>query len=143
MKVKNVAVVGLESSGTHMVQQKLAEHRELRIWGDSVPTGRGGAMHMPRVPEETDVLIIATRDQNCRQKSADKLYDRTEWPIEKSKAYLCQIAGEFNGTVVWVSYEAIIAFGQSYWNWVHKQCGVGYSAINNDAVFDGNEKYIA
>lgn len=97
-----------------------------------------------------EALVVIVRDRHCHRESVRRLgynegADPGAFTEEESKAHirsLVQLAGSLELPVVFVSYEGLMEFGQTIFDWVFDQLGVSRMEINTE-YRDGNEKYFS
>jgi len=144
--MKKIYLTGLESSGQTWIRKCLNQHPDLDVIGDSAPTGWGRykERRYDCAPLDCDAFVIVTRDQTCHRLSVDKLgYNRGcegQFTDEESKAHILNYASQASN-VLWISYEAVMCYGQDYFDWVFRQLGVTPIHIETE-YRDGNLKYI-
>jgi hypothetical protein len=143
----NLYCIGLESSGRKWVQNLISQNPAVCITGTSIPAGY--APDRAYLPIEVqDDLVVVTRDQNCRLRgvSEQKYNAGCEGRFQEYQnvgELLRWVAayGEAGKPVVWVSYEAMLTFRQSYLSWVFRQLGLPDHEAKIEAR-DGNAKYL-
>lgn len=140
-----IAVIGLESSGTHWVQSILAQHPNLEVLHFSFPTEIGDKRHYPIIRNYSpDRVIIVCRDITCHLKSVARLgynsADPDSFPDQDSIDHLRMVALIFGERCHFVSYEGLLIYKDSYIQNIFAKLGIAPFDPQVDYV-DGNKKY--
>lgn len=135
---------GLECSGNHWVWSVLGQHPDLEVTGASFPTEYGEKRCYEMPAPDVDAIIIITRDVNCQRASAaSHNYNEatTDRFSDADNAMHLLSLHALGKSVVFVSYETALVWGQWYWSSIFIQLGVEPVAIKTDYI-DGNTKYV-
>ncbi len=140
----NVAVIGLESSGTQWVTGILDAHPDLAALHFSFPSDGGGDRRYPSLPEDLDKVVIVCRDASCQRASVKRRrYNKGregEFGDGESVARIARAAGEAGCPVLYVSYEGLLVYRSEYLAWIWDRLGVPWFPGAVEYI-DGNEKY--
>jgi hypothetical protein len=142
----NVFCIGLESSGRKWIENLISQHPDTCVSGASIPTNYAPDRRYQDITV-ADALVIVTRDQSCRLRSAsDQKYNAgcegrfQEYQNVGELLRWAAAYAEAGKAVLWLSYEAMLTFRQSYLAWAYRQLGLPDHTAKIEAS-DGNAKY--
>ncbi len=145
----DVIVAGIEGTGTEWMTRVLARHPEVgTAHHQSYPINWTGSPYVPLRqidPEQSMPVFVMLRDRTCSQNSrARRKLESIFIEREEAKQQLWADISEWQGPVVFLSYEGLIEFGMTYLSRMLSAAGLGAmkSWPHERHPQDGNLKYL-